>query len=263
MPLKLEIDSVDGLPDPVKPLYVQKDGKFVLDVEGVPDVTGLKTALNTERTARGEAEKNLRETAKNLERFKDVDPDKYRDLLGREKDLTTQSKSWETLRDQLNTTHAQELKARDEQVKGLKGTLETQMITNVALTEIEKAQGSSVLLLPHIRDRAKLVEENGKLFVRLFDDKGNPLIDNQGQYLTIAAFIGQLKQSQDFAGAFKGTGASGGGADGGGGSGGGGTAGNLDRATMTLQEKNAYMDKYGVEAYNKLPMTLPSQRKAS
>lgn len=263
MPLKIEIDSVDGLDDAVKKLYVQKDGKYRLDLaDEIPDVTGLKTALNSERTARSNAEKVAREAQTTLERFKDVDPDKYRDLLGREKDLTTQSKGWETMRDQLNETHKKEIEAREGRITGLVGTLESQMITNVALAEIERAQGSTTLLLPHIRDRAKLVEENGKFHVRLFDDKGNPMIDNQGAYLTITAFVAQLKESQDFAGAFKGSGASGGGSNAGGG-GGGAPPTNLDRATMTQREKDEYMDKHGVEAYMKLPMTLPSQRKKS
>jgi hypothetical protein len=263
MPLKLEIDSVDGLDDSVKKLYVQKEGgKYRLDLaDEVPDVTGLKTALNSERTARSNAEKAAREAQTTLERFRDVDPDKYRDLLGREKDLTTQSKGWETMRDQLNETHKKELEAREGRITGLVGTLESQMITNVALAEIERAQGSTTLLLPHIRDRAKLVEENGKFHVRLFDEKGNPMIDNQGAYLTIQAFVTQLKASQDFSGAFKGAGASGGGSQNSGG--GGPPPTNLDRATMTQREKDEYMDKHGVEAYMKLPMTLPSQRKKS
>src|SRR3989304_1192585 len=99
MALKLEVDSVDGFDEPTKKLYVQKDGKFKLDLaDELPDISGLKTALTTERKARGDAEKIVREVQSNLERFKDVDPDKYRDLLGREKDLTTGSKNWETLR---------------------------------------------------------------------------------------------------------------------------------------------------------------------
>ena len=43
--LKLTVDSLDGIDETIKGLYVEKDGKFVLPVEGIEDTTGLKTAL--------------------------------------------------------------------------------------------------------------------------------------------------------------------------------------------------------------------------
>lgn len=47
MALKTLLDTLDGLDDAVKALYVEKDGKFVLDLEGVdahPEVANLKSA---------------------------------------------------------------------------------------------------------------------------------------------------------------------------------------------------------------------------
>ena len=47
MPLKAITDTLDGLDEAVKPLYVERDGKFVLDVEGVddhPEVANLRNA---------------------------------------------------------------------------------------------------------------------------------------------------------------------------------------------------------------------------
>jgi hypothetical protein len=80
MALALSVDSLDGLPDAIHSLYVEKDGKFVLDVDGVPDVTGLKTALESERAiAKAEAK-----AKKELEaRFNGVDPDKYKEFLAK------------------------------------------------------------------------------------------------------------------------------------------------------------------------------------
>lgn len=53
MTLKFQLDSLDGIEsDDIKGLYTEKDGKFVLDVEGAvseDDVTGLKSALVKER----------------------------------------------------------------------------------------------------------------------------------------------------------------------------------------------------------------------
>lgn len=50
--LKFTIDSLDGLDEALKPLYAEKGGKYHLQVEGAvseEDVTGLRTALQTER----------------------------------------------------------------------------------------------------------------------------------------------------------------------------------------------------------------------
>jgi hypothetical protein len=52
--LKLEIESLEGLDDSLKPLYEEKGGKFSLKVEGLPDVSGLK-AKNAELLAEKKA----------------------------------------------------------------------------------------------------------------------------------------------------------------------------------------------------------------
>lgn len=80
--LKAELDSLDGLDDSLKGLYVEQDGKFRLDAEGV-DNSGLKSALEKERKAARDAE-NRR---KDLEaRFKDIDPERYAELLKKAED---------------------------------------------------------------------------------------------------------------------------------------------------------------------------------
>ncbi|MBN8189537.1 hypothetical protein JF540_22895 [Salipiger thiooxidans] len=47
MALKTVVDTLDGLDEAVKSLYAEKDGKFILQIEGVdqhPDVANLKSA---------------------------------------------------------------------------------------------------------------------------------------------------------------------------------------------------------------------------
>lgn len=48
MALAPVVDSLDSIPEAVRGAYVEKEGKFVLDVE-MPDVSGLKKALESER----------------------------------------------------------------------------------------------------------------------------------------------------------------------------------------------------------------------
>ena len=265
MALKKRLKTIDDLDAATKALYTKAGDEFVLDVEGgFDDAEGLKTALNKERALRQTAESEVSSLKPQLEKLKSIDLAKYEELVSMEEDIKSKGKGWEKMSAQLNASHAAELAKRDERIKGLSGTLENELISSAAAAEIEKAGGSSLLLLPHVKSRAKLVEENGKHLVRLFDEKGDPLIDNTGAYLTLGGFVNQLKSVEGYGTAFKGSGASGGGAppqpNGGNGGNGGNSPGGMDRSKMSMAEKNAYMDKHGVDAYNKLPMTLPSQQ---
>jgi hypothetical protein len=77
--LSLNKEERDKLPKDVQPLYVEKEGKFVLDLpEGVEEVGGLKSALEKERAAKKEADKKMKELA---ERYKDIDPEEYRRIM--------------------------------------------------------------------------------------------------------------------------------------------------------------------------------------
>ena len=61
MPLKSIINSLDDVEELHRPFYREDAGRHVLDVESVDgfaleNVNGLKTALSTERRARGDSE---------------------------------------------------------------------------------------------------------------------------------------------------------------------------------------------------------------
>lgn len=58
MALKVLLDTLDGVDDAVKTFYAEKDGKFVLDVEGIdehPDVSNLKNAYSRTKEDREKA----------------------------------------------------------------------------------------------------------------------------------------------------------------------------------------------------------------
>ncbi|MBZ5499530.1 MAG: hypothetical protein LAP85_24285 [Acidobacteriia bacterium] len=72
----LSKEEHDALPEALREYYVEKDGKFVLDAEGVEDVSGLKNALTAVRDELKTAKKQLQET---IDKFKDIDPDKAKE----------------------------------------------------------------------------------------------------------------------------------------------------------------------------------------
>lgn len=80
MALKAVVASLDEVPEPHRALYVQKNGKYVLDAEGVEDVSGLKSALESERG-------NAKTIAAQLKAIKDAlgdnDPGKAAEAMKR------------------------------------------------------------------------------------------------------------------------------------------------------------------------------------
>jgi len=81
------LDSLDGVAEDQKASFNEVDGKFQRAVE-IEDVSGLKSALQKERDAKREYERKL-------ELYKDVDPEKYADLLKKQEDGLTELERYE------------------------------------------------------------------------------------------------------------------------------------------------------------------------
>lgn len=75
MKLKLIVDSLDGIDEAHKGLYEKgEDGKYHLSVEGVEDVSGLKSALQKERDA-------VKELKAKYAKYDGIDPTKAQEAL--------------------------------------------------------------------------------------------------------------------------------------------------------------------------------------
>ncbi len=86
MSLKREYATLDEIPENLRPAYVQKDGKYVLDVEGDggSDPSKMKAALEKERRDREALQKTLNDLKSKLG---DTDPAKAREALQQLQDL--------------------------------------------------------------------------------------------------------------------------------------------------------------------------------
>jgi hypothetical protein len=211
--LKAVIEKLEDVAEPLRELYTKgEDGKFHLDAEGVEDVGGLKKALDSERKRAREFEKKLKDLPEGF------DPEQYAELLKLQEEFKKgqlsdkQREEFDSLKKQLQDAHAKELGKRDERVKQLTAALEEQLITSRATQAIATAKGSIRLLLPHVRSQAKVVEQDGKFTAVIVDKDGHTRIGDKGQNLTFEALVAEMKDQQDFAGAFEGSGASGSGA---------------------------------------------------
>jgi len=257
----LSADEFKSVGEAFKSEYKEADGKYVLDVvpvEGyaLEDVTGLKTSLGAERTAKTRAEKALEKfkdiadpaaalaALTELEELKAIDPKKEADKLANTK--------FESAKSQLLQKHTGELQTRDDRIKQLTTAVEKLVIDSTAKSAIAEAKGSIELLLPHVRSATRVKEENGEFSVEVIDAQGNGRIANgKGAAMTISDLIAEMKTSDTFGRAFEGDNISGSGKRPT--NGGGGTP-QLKRSLMTPVEKREYAQKHGQAAFLALPL---------
>ncbi|MBD8194403.1 hypothetical protein IFR35_23690 [Pseudomonas fluorescens] len=207
--LKFQLDTLEGVDEAVRALYTEKDGKFVLGIEGLPqqeDVAGLKAKVDELLGEKKAAEKKAREAEETarLER---------EELARKSGNVEELEKSW-----------SEKFNRREAELNGLleqeRGTLSTQirdLTVGRTATDIASAlaiPGSAKALLPHIERRLSVEQRDGKPVVVVLDQQGK----------LSAATLDELKaefaNDTAFAPLIAGSKASGGGAAGAGGGGG-------------------------------------------
>lgn len=78
MALELQLETLEGVDEGLKGLYVENDGKFTLDVNGgIPDVTTLEGTLVK---VRDELKASKAQAKEELDKFKDVDLDAIEEM---------------------------------------------------------------------------------------------------------------------------------------------------------------------------------------
>lgn len=215
MGLKYQLDTLDGLDDSVKSLYTEKEGKFVLGIEGLPqpeDVSGLKSKVQElldEKKAADKARKDAEDQAR-LEREENARKSGNVEELER-----SWSEKYNRREAELNGTLEQERGTLSAQIRDLTvGRTATDIASALAIP------GSAKALLPHIERRLSVEQRDGKPVVVVLDQQGK----------LSAATLDELKaefaNDTAFAPLIAGSKASGGGAGGAGG-GGGAAKGNI------------------------------------
>lgn len=213
-----EVESLDAVPEAYRALYSEQDGRHVLDGDLAMKLTvgpSLKKALDNERRA-------AREAQKQIDAWKAIGktPEEIADLIAAQDDLETRKAEgkgeWDKLKQQLMDQHAKVLKAKDDAVAAANGkidalnkTLQSHLIDAQATAAIAAAKGSAKVLLPHVQRFAKVVEEAGEYKVQVLDDKGDPRINGKGDPMTIADLVAEMRNDDDYARNFEGTGKSG------------------------------------------------------
>jgi len=255
MPLKLEVESLEGIDEAVAPLYrpdnEESPSKYVLDVEGLPDTSGLKSALEKER----KAAKELKSMLKN---FDGVDLEKYQDLLSREAQLAeADPEKIEELVQQRVKKNDESWKAKYEELKGTISEKDQRLSDLLISDELRKigaelgvAEGEPMTDFVY-RGKGVFKLVDGK--VQPVDQEGNIVYGESGvEPLTMREFGKKLSETAKHL--FKSS--TGGGASNTGSTGGAGSTSVLAKTDLKDNAaKAAFIGKHGREAYLELPAT--------
>jgi hypothetical protein len=197
--LKYQIDSLDGLDDATRALYVEKDGKFVLAIEGAPqpeDVSGLKKKVQElldEKKAEGERRRQADEEARKA----------AEELARKGGDVEALDRSWTEKHTKAIGEKDSELGTLRKQVRDLTvGRAAIELAAGLAVT------GSERILSRFVEERLDMETRDGRPTVVVRDKDGRP------SALSLDDLKNEFSNDPAFAPLIAGTRASGGGAGG-------------------------------------------------
>src|ERR1017187_6045650 len=216
---KITADEFKALPEVLQKEYkplgedATKATEFLLDAEGVEDVTGLKN----------NSTKLLNEKALIEKQLKDYralgDPEKVKKAVAQiaelEEKRLREEGDFKKIQEQTITKHAEEMAAKDKELAKVNGFLAENLIDAEAVKAIVAEKGKPKLLLRHVVSQMKVIvnEATGKPEAVVVDASGTPRIaTGGGQRMTVIDLVKELKADPDFGGAFEPSGAAGGGA---------------------------------------------------
>ncbi|MGO5535739.1 hypothetical protein PGK06_011035 [Acinetobacter baumannii] len=214
--LKYELENLDGVEESVKSLYEEKDGKYVLKIEGIPQPQnddGLRKKVD-ELLAEKKAEQQKR---------KEAEEQAALEHARKKGDIDALEKSW-----------GDKLAARETELLNEKQSLEAQvykLTVGSKATELAAklaVPGSDSVLLPHISNRLQVETVDGEIKIRVLDLQGKP------SALSIEDLEKEFRANEAFKPLIRASNASGSGASGG--QGGGATKKPSEMTTQERQE---------------------------
>lgn len=261
MALKAQVEDIESIPEGIRDHYTRdgESGPYTLSVEGsdgwaLENVGALKRSLS-------QAKEERREAKERLDRIGDVPAD-VQERLSRLAEL--EKLDPEKLADEKVKAHERALVAKhqelmghkDEEITFLASQVSKHLVYDEAMRALLEEKGSPELLLPLIEARTRVRRENGRFIAEVLDEAGNPRIgDAQGNPLSIAQLVSEMKADPRFGRAFDGTDAAGSGASGSSTKNGGGAAGQPKHRGdfANAGAKAAWVGEHGLEAFKKLP----------
>jgi len=189
--LKAIVDTLDSVPEAARSFYEEKEGKFALKVEGMEDVSGLKTALQKEREAAKEA-KRYKELGLSVEEIAELKALREKT----EEDKAKALGDFDKLREKLTGQHQAELKKLQDRMAALERSEHQAVVTTGLMKALAEAGATEegMALLPDIfAGRAKIESDGDKRVVKIMDADGTPMLvkGRDATFADLAALAGE------------------------------------------------------------------------
>ncbi|MGK9155433.1 hypothetical protein [Acinetobacter radioresistens] len=163
--MKYQLENLDGVEESVKQLYEEKDGKYVLKIEGIPEPEDLEGLKRKNQEFMEEA-KVAKRKAKELE---EQARQKEEENARKNGNIEALEKSWQEKLTKREAELLEQSKALESQVYQLTvGQTASTLANELAVS------GCSSVLLPHITGRLQVETVDGQVKVRVLDAQGKP-----------------------------------------------------------------------------------------
>lgn len=162
--LKYELENLDGVEESVKSLYEEKDGKYVLKIEGIP-----QPQQHSDEGLRKKVDELLAEKKAEQQKRKEAEEQAALEHARKKGDIDALEKSWGEKFTARETELLNEKKSLEAQVYKLTvGSKATELAAKLAVP------GSDSVLLPHISNRLQVETVDGEIKIRVLDLQGKP-----------------------------------------------------------------------------------------
>lgn len=200
---RLTKEEFDKLPEALRTEYKasgESDGGYILDVEGIDDITNLEGALRKTR-------EELKATRAEADKFKGIDPERHKVLVQQAEELERKRKEQEgdykAALEQVNKKHEQELQSLRDEILQRDKTIEGVLVDAKVNEAIAKHAGNPKLLFDVIKKRTKVERSSdGEYAVKVLGEDGKAMVDGKGTPISIDDLVGGLKADKDFGVAF-------------------------------------------------------------
>lgn len=223
-----KIKSLDAVPKEFHSFYEEVDGEFVLQeshttLAGVID--GLNDALDKSREDTKQAKAAAKVDLSALSEYGETPEEISEAVTTKISELTEAVEKGskinpEKIKEQVAKSYESKIAEAERRTAGYRENLFRFAVEREALDAISKHGGKAKLLMPHLKSRVKLEEEEVEdeagnkslsIKVNVIDGAGQIEYGTDGHPMSVAGLVESLKDDDDFSAAFASTAPSGGG----------------------------------------------------
>ena len=203
------VDDISKVPAEYRMLY-DDSGNLLEAAHGIRDaVLGLNKTVKNLRTEADRNKKNSNETVTAVNALlSEVGVESVEALgehiTGLNDTIASKSKvNPDKIREEVENSFKKQLADKDGEISTMSTLLKNTVLGRDVAEAVAKHGGNGDLLGPYVRTRLTMVEEGGKMEVRVLDGDGDFMGDGKGGWMTVDAFVGSLKEDTTFHGAFQ------------------------------------------------------------